>query len=176
MKLNFHFGSKRPDKKQLIIVGIVTSTIIALLSKCTGFTEEGLWDLLDEVQRNIFKNSILNEIVIKDPNKVERRVIRDVDRAIYEIIPEYERIIKEADKKYQPIYIEEVNDESLCYSSNCKLLAPPMRICSPWLETCKTNSKSGTEDLTKKADYNIINKSLREVTPEPKKTILMPLW
>ncbi len=133
---NINFGKKKPDKKQLIVVGILLSSIIAALSQCTKISENSLWDLLDEVQRKYFPQSILNEVILKDPDKINRRVERDVTRAIDEAMPEYNRIIEEADKKYKPRYIEEKNDENLCYTDECKTLAPPMRICSPWITDC----------------------------------------
>jgi hypothetical protein len=132
---NFNFG-KRPDKKQLIIVGIVLSTLITALSQCSKISENALWDLLDEIQREFFPQTIINEVILKDPDKINRRVERDVTRAIEKVTPEYDRIIQEADKKYQPKYIEEKNDENLCYTDECKKLTPPMRICAPWIETC----------------------------------------
>ena len=132
---NFNFG-KRPDKKQLIIVGIILSTLIAALSQCSKISENALWDLLDEIQREFFPQTIINEVILKDPDKINRRVERDVTKAIEKVTPEYDRIIQEADKKYQPRYIEEKNDESLCYTDECKALAPPMRLCAPWLDGC----------------------------------------
>ncbi len=134
MQFNFQFGKKKPDKKQLIIVGVVVSTIIATLSQCTGVSEHGLWDLLDELQRKYLPQGILNEIILQDPNKVNRRVGRDIDRALKDVTKEYDRIIAESDKKYKPRYLEEKNDESLCYSEDCKKLAPPIRMCSPVFE------------------------------------------
>lgn len=131
MQFNFQFGKKKPDKKQLIIVGIVVSTLISVLSQCTGVSEGNLWDLLDELQRKYLPQGILNEIILQDPDKVNRRVGRDVDRAIRDVTKEYDRIIAESDKKYKPRYMDEENDESLCYSDDCKKLAPPMRMCSP---------------------------------------------
>ena len=94
----FKFGKQKPDIKQYAIIGIILSSIIAALSQCTGVSQDGLWDLLDEVQRKYFPQTILNEFVIKDPAKLERRVKRDVDRAIDEAIPEYNRFIEESDK------------------------------------------------------------------------------
>ena len=132
---NFNFG-KKPDKKQLIIVGIILSTLIAALSQCSKISENTLWDLLDEIQREFFPQTIINDVILKDPDKINRRVERDVTRAIDQVTPEYDRIIREADKKYQPRYIEEKNDESLCYTDECKALAPPMRLCAPWLDDC----------------------------------------
>ncbi len=132
-----NFGKKKPDIKQYAIIGIVLSSIIAVLSQCTGVSENGLWDLLDEIQRKYFPQGILNEFILKDPEKLNRRIKRDVDQALDEAIPEYNRIIEEADQKYKPKYIEEKNDESVCYTDQCKSLAPPMRICSAWVEDCK---------------------------------------
>ena len=129
---NFNFGKKKPDKKQLIIVSIVVSSLIATLSQCTGVSENGLWDLLDEIQRKYFPQTILNEIFIQDPNKVERRVKRDVDRAISEVTPEYDRIIQEANKRYKPRYSEKAPDGSEAQ----RLLGGEMRICAVWVDDC----------------------------------------
>ena len=130
--INFNFGKKKPDKKQLIIVSIVLSTLIAALSQCTGASEDGLWDLLDEIQRKYFPQTILNEIFIQDPNKVERRVKRDVDRAISEVTPEYDRIIQESNKRYKPRYVEKAPDDSEAQ----RLLGGEMRICAVWVDDC----------------------------------------
>ena len=130
--INFNFGKKKPDKKQLIIVSIVLSTLIAALSQCTGVSENGLWDLLDEIQRKYFPQTILNEIFIQDPNKVERRVKRDVYRAIDEVTPEYDRIIEESNKRYKPQYSEKAPDGSEAQ----RLLGGEMRICAVWVDDC----------------------------------------
>jgi hypothetical protein len=74
-------------QKQLIFVSIITSGLIASLSQCTKISEDSLWDLFDEIQRKFFPQTIFNELVIKDPEKLNRRVERDVDKAIRE----YER-------------------------------------------------------------------------------------
>jgi len=141
MQFNFQFGKKKPDKKQLIIVGIIVSTLIASLSQCTGVSENGLWDLLDEIQRKYFPQGILNELILQDPNQVKRRVERDVDKAIRDVTKEYDRIIDKSNEKYKPRYIEETNDESLCYTEDCKKLAPPIRMCSPVFEGINCPSK-----------------------------------
>ncbi len=131
---NFHFG--KPSKKTIITTGIVLSSIIAALSQCTGIHENNLWDILDEVQRKYFPQTTINQIIIKDPDKVERRVQRDVNKAISDVTPEYDRIISDYNKKYKPRYVEEQNDETVCYTDECKALAPPMRICALWVDTC----------------------------------------
>jgi hypothetical protein len=136
---NFNFGNKKPDIKQYAIIGIVLSSIIVALSQCTHIKENTIWDLFDELQRRYFPQTIINDFIIKDPEKLNRRIHRDVDRAIDQVTPEYDRIIREADQKYKPKYVDEKNDESVCYTDECKALAPPMRICSPWWDDCPKN-------------------------------------
>ncbi len=127
---NFNFGKKKTDKKQLLILGVVLSSLIAALSQCTGVSENGLWDLLDEIQRKYFPQTMLNELILQDPNQVKRRVERDVTRAIDEVIPEYDRIINESIKK--PKYVEKPPDGSEAQ----RLLGGEMRICAPWVDDC----------------------------------------
>jgi hypothetical protein len=137
--MRFNFGKKKPNIKQYAIVGIVLTSIIAALSQCSGVSEHGLWDLLDEIQRKYFPQTIINEFILKDPEKLNRRIVRDVDKAIRDVTPEYDRIISDDDHKYQPKYLEEKNDETVCYTDECKSLAPPMRICAHWIEDCVSN-------------------------------------
>lgn len=131
----FKFGKKKPDIKQYAIIGIVLSSIIAALSQCTGVSENGLWDLLDEIQRKYFPQTILNEFIIKDPEKLNRRIVRDVDKAIRDVTPEYDRIIQEADQKYRPRYSEKQIDPNL-QTGESRLLGGEMRICAPWVKDC----------------------------------------
>ena len=131
----FNFGKKKPDIKQYAIIGIVLSSVIAALSQCTGIHENNLWDLLDEIQRRYFPQTIINEFIIKDPEKLNRRIIRDVDKAIRDVTPEYDRIIEEADKKYKPRYTEKAPDGSEAQ----RLLGGEMRICAPWVDDCPKN-------------------------------------
>ena len=136
--LMFKFGKKKPDIKQYAIIGIVLSSIIAALSQCTGVSKNGLWDLLDEIQRKYFPQTILNEFILKDPEKLNRRIVRDVDRAIRDVTPEYDRIIREADQKYRPRYSEKPIDPTL-QTGESKLLGGEMRICASWVEDCPKN-------------------------------------
>jgi hypothetical protein len=75
------------SKTDIIKISIVLSLVISVLSQCTGVKENSLWDLFDEIQRKFFPQTIFNELVIKDPEKLDRRIKRDVDKAIRE----YER-------------------------------------------------------------------------------------
>jgi hypothetical protein len=126
----FKFGKQKPDIKQYAIIGIVLSSIIALLSQCTGIKQDSIWDLLDEVQRRYFPQTILNDFVIKDPEKLDRRIKRDVDAAI----AEYERLTGDDGKVRipSPRYSEKPPDGSYAQS----VLGGEMRLCAPWVDDC----------------------------------------
>ena len=135
-KLVFNFGKKKPDIKQYAIIAVVLSTIIGTLSQCTGISKNNIWDILDEFQRKYFPQTILNEFIILDDEKLERRIIRDVDRAINDVTPEYDRIISDYDRKYKPRYSEKPVEENVCYTNECKALGGELRICAPWVDGC----------------------------------------
>jgi len=130
---NFNFGKKKPNIKQYAVIGIVVTSIITTLSQCTGISENNIWNLVDEIQRKYFPQTILNEFVIKDPEKLNRRIERDVDKAINDYWKKSGLSPIEITK---PKYIEEKNNEELCYTKECKALAPPMRLCAPWIQDC----------------------------------------
>ena len=127
---NFNFGKKKPDKKQIIFISIVLSGIVATLSQCSGVPSERLWDLLDEVQREFFPQTIINDVLLQDPGVVERRVERDVDKAIRE----YEELTKDSDPPRVPLprLIEKAPDNSEAQ----RLLGGEMRLCAPWVDNC----------------------------------------
>lgn len=129
MRLNF--GNKKPTIIQYAIIGVVLTSLIGGISKCSGISQNTLWDLFDELQRK----HQLNEFTIKDPEKLNRRIHRDVDKAIENITPEYDRIIRES-WNHGPHYSDLTNDSSVCYSEGCKTLSPPMRLCASWVSDC----------------------------------------
>ncbi len=131
----FNFGKKRPDKKQIILISVILSGIVATLSQCTGASQERLWDLLDEVQRTLFPQTIINDVLLQDPGVVDRRVNRDVNKAIRE----YEHLTRDSDppRVSLPRLIEKAPDKSLCYSEDCKKLGGEMRLCAQWISNCK---------------------------------------
>ena len=128
--INFNFGKKKPDKRELIKVSIIVSLIIAALSTFSGISEKRLWDLLDEFQRKYIPLGILNELIIQDPEKTERRVTRDVDAAIDKYLTENpeDPIIP------KPRLVEKPPDGSEAQ----KLLGGEMRLCAPWIDDCKS--------------------------------------
>jgi hypothetical protein len=133
--MKFSFGKKRPDSKQVVFVSVVLTGLVATLSQCSGVPSERLWDLLDEVQRRFFPQTIINDVLLQDPGVVDRRVKRDVDKAIRD----YESLTGGPGTPRVPLprLIEKVPDKALCYSEDCKKLGGEMRLCAPWLDTCK---------------------------------------
>ena len=131
---NFNFGKKKPNKKQIILISVILSGIVATLSQCSGVPSERLWDLLDEVQRSLFPQTIINDVLLQDPSVVKRRVERDVDKAIRE----YERLTRDSEPPRVPLprLIEKDLDTSKCYTEECKSLGGEMRLCAPWKEDC----------------------------------------
>ena len=127
---NFNFGKKKPDKRQIILISVILSGIVATLSQCSGVPQERLWDLLDEAQRTFFPHSIINDVLLQDPGVVDRRVKRDVDKAI----AEYERLTKDSEPPRVPLprLIEKAPDNSEAQ----RLLGGEMRLCSPWVDDC----------------------------------------
>jgi hypothetical protein len=127
---NFNFGKKKPDKKQIIFISIVLSGIVATLSQCSGVPQNALWDLLDEVQRSLFPQTIINDVLLQDPGVVERRVERDVDKAIRE----YEDLTRDSEPPRVPLprLIEKAPDNSEAQ----RLLGGEMRLCAPWVDDC----------------------------------------
>jgi hypothetical protein len=127
---NFNFGKKKPDKKQIILISVILSGIVATLSQCTGVSSERLWDLLDEVQRSLFPQTIINDILLQDPGVVDRRTKRDVDKAIRE----YERLTEDSNTPRIPLprLIEKAPDNSEAQ----RLLGGEMRLCAPWVPDC----------------------------------------
>jgi len=131
----FKFGKQKSNIKQYAIIGIILSSIIAALSQCTGIHEKNLWDLLDEIQRRYFPQTIINEFILKDPEKLNRRIQRDVGRAIDKVTPEYDRIISDYDRKFKPRYVEKPIDPNL-QTGESRLLGGEMRICAHWVDDC----------------------------------------
>ena len=128
--LNFNFGKKRPDTKQMVLISAVLSVLVGSLSQCTGASPERLWDLLDEVQRSLFPGTVINDVLLQDPNVMKRRVERDVDRAIRD----YEDLTRGTEPPRVPLprLIEKAPDNSEAQ----RLLGGEMRLCAPWVDDC----------------------------------------
>lgn len=130
-----------PDVSSKKIKSVIFSSIIVLiivaLSGWLKISEKELWKIYTLILQQF---GLSHELPRTESEKeLDARIELEVDKAIRDVIPEYDRIISDYDRKYKPIYIDEVNDETLCYTEECKSLAPPMRICAPWAENCSKN-------------------------------------
>jgi siderophore synthetase component len=119
------------------VIGVVLTTLVATVSKCSGIDEKHLYDLIDEIQRKYFPNTELNEYIIKDPKLLDNRVKRDVDKAI----AEYERLTGDDGRVRipSPRYSENPIDNSVCYTDECKALGGEIRLCAPWVDNCSSD-------------------------------------
>jgi hypothetical protein len=117
----------------------IISAVIAIISLFSGWlniSEKQLWKYYQLLLEQLNLKYELPELK-NNQDKLDARVELEVDRALAEATAEYDRIIAEADKnKYKPRYVDGVNDETVCYTDECKALAPPMRLCSPWVDDC----------------------------------------
>lgn len=120
------------------VKGFFISTIILLI--VIGLAG---WLKIDEKDVWKFYNLLIQQFGLKEQvphqdhqKELDSRIEIEVDKAIRNVEPEYNRIIAEADKKYKPRYMDLKNDENVCYTDECKALAPPMRICSVWVDGC----------------------------------------
>jgi len=116
------------------LFGSIIVFVVTLLSGWLKISEKDLWKFYNLMLQQFGLTG--EEFRPKNEKEIESRIELEVDRAIRDVTPEYERIIREADQKYKPRYVDEKNDESVCYTDECKALAPPMRICAPWVDTC----------------------------------------
>ena len=116
------------------VIGIVLTTLVSTISRCTGVDEGSIQDIIDEIQRKYFPQTELNEYIIKDDNLLKRRIDRDV----YKAIRDYERLTGDDGtvKLPPPRYSEKPVDTSVCYTDECRSLGGEMRLCSPWALDC----------------------------------------
>jgi len=117
--------------KGFIIVSIV-AIIISGLSGWLKFEEKDLWKIYNLLLQQFNLKQELPDLRDNE-KKLEAEIEIEVDRAINNY---WKEIGESPVEVYKPRYIEEANDETLCYSDECKALAPPMRLCAPWVDTC----------------------------------------
>jgi hypothetical protein len=153
MKFNFSFGKKRRTVFEWAKIAIVLESFVEFLSRWLKIDKKKLWDLVDEIQRELLKrgwiDDTVNDYVINTPELLDQRVERDVDNAIkeYENMEEPEPvnmknevILKEIEKdKYtetqkkivkDAIYYEKEPDGSKAQD----LLGGEVGIRAPWYQ------------------------------------------
>jgi hypothetical protein len=117
--------------KGFFIVSIV-AIVITSLSGWLKFEEKDLWKIYNLLLQQFNLKQELPDLR-DNQKKLEAEIELEVDQAIDDYWRQSGLSKAEVSK---PRYIEEKNDENLCYSDECKALAPPMRLCAPWLDTC----------------------------------------
>lgn len=92
MRFNFSFGKKRRTALEWAKISIILESLVEFLSKWLKIDKKKLWDLVDEIQRELLKrgwiDDTVNDYVINTPELLDQRVERDVDNAI----KEYEKL------------------------------------------------------------------------------------
>lgn len=153
MKFNFSFGKKRRSIIEWAKISIILEGVIEFLSNKFGIDKKKLWDIVDEIQRELLKrgwiDDTINDYVINTPELLDQRVERDVDKAIEEykklekpepVNMKNEVILKEIEKdKYSEtqkkivkdaVYYENPPDGSKAQ----ELLGGEMGIRAPWYQ------------------------------------------
>jgi hypothetical protein len=152
MNFNFSFGKKKKGIIEWVKLSIIFEGIIEFLSNKFGIDKKKLWDVVDEIQRELLKrgwiDDTVNDYVINTPELLNQRVERDVDKAIEEykkleepepVNMKNEVILKEIEKdKYtetqkkivkDAVYYEKPPDGSKAQ----ELLGGEMGIKASWL-------------------------------------------
>jgi hypothetical protein len=82
-------------------ISIILESLVSILSKFLKIDKKKLWDIIDEIQRWLYKkgwiDNTVNEYIIKTPELLDQRVVRDVDKAI----KEYEKL-----EEQDPVYMK----------------------------------------------------------------------
>lgn len=151
MKFNFHFGPSEKSILDWAKISIILETLIEFLSKLLKIDKKKLWNLVDEIQRELLKRGLIddtiNDYVINTPDILEQRIERDVDKAIqeYEKLEEpelvnmkNETILKEIEKGEYSETQKKIVKDAIFYekepdgSKAQDLLGGEMGIRAPW--------------------------------------------
>jgi len=151
MRFNFSFGKKRRTTLEWAKISIILESLVHFLSKWLKIDEKKLWELVDEIQRELLKRGLIddtvNDYVINTPELLDQRVKRDVDKAIeeYEKLEEPEPvnmknevILKEIEKDKYTETQKKIVKDAVYYekepdgSSAQDLLGGEMGIRAPW--------------------------------------------
>ena len=116
---------------------IISSIIFLLISGLSG------WLRMDEKQLWKIYNAIIQHFGlthdIPKPQDVEEELESRVELEVDKAIDEYKRLIGDdgVSRVSPPRYLEKPVDNSVCYTDECKSLGGEMRLCAPWVDTCK---------------------------------------
>lgn len=89
----FNFGKSKRTIKDYAFIGIVLFSLVGFLSSKFNISQDTIWRLIDEIQRELFRRNLIddtiNDSIIKTPELLDKRVQSDVDNAIRRYEREY---------------------------------------------------------------------------------------
>jgi hypothetical protein len=120
-----------------MVIAFITSSIVVAIAGYFKISQDDLWKLVVLIQQElgIEFGEDLNEKFRNDEKLLDFITKNKVDQAIYD----YERLTGDSGTPRIPLprLIEKSPDTSKCYTEECKKLGGEMRLCAPWLDTCK---------------------------------------
>lgn len=129
MNFNFSFGKKKKGIIDWAKISIIFEGIIEFLSNKFNLDKKKLWNIVDEIQRELLKrgwiDDTVNDYIINTPELLNQRIERDVDAAI----KEYEK--QEIKELSNPIFYEKEPDGSKAQ----ELLGGEIGIKAPYKDT-----------------------------------------
>jgi len=142
---SFSFSFRLSPRRSLI--GAAVAAALTFMTVKCGISQEDLLKFYNEIRKSIKSDlpdekNILNEIdfqlnerINRNPKLLDYKIKREVDDAIWS----YQRLTGDDEIVgiQSPRYLETPIDTSVCYSDECKKLGGEMRICAPWVDTCK---------------------------------------
>ena len=122
MKVEFQFGNKKTTHFQYAMVGLALDILEYLCTRFDWFSHDDFMTLVDNYNRDVLNNKILNDYIIQDEEWLNNRIQSDVDSAIdeyLELTKDTEQVIIES-----PTFTEELSGETL--------LGGELRLTAPW--------------------------------------------
>lgn len=120
-----------------MVIAFITSSIVIAITSYFKISQDDIWKFIALIQHQfgIELGEDLNEKFRNDEKLLDFIIKNKVDQAIYD----YERLTGDDGTPRIPLprLIEKAPDTSKCYTEECKKLGGEMRLCAPWLDTCK---------------------------------------
>jgi hypothetical protein len=120
-----------------MVIAFITSSIVIAITSYFKISQDDIWKFIALIQQQfgIELGEDLNEKFRNDEKLLDFIIKNKVDQAIYD----YERLTGDDETPRIPLprLIEKAPDTSKCYTEECKKLGGEMRLCAPWLDTCK---------------------------------------
>ena len=82
MQFNFHFGKKKPSWTKRIATAMFFVSAVPAIVKVLHLKEQSLYDFIDDIVRRYAPESVFSEYILNTDKLVNRRIERDVDKAI----------------------------------------------------------------------------------------------